>query len=259
MNSTSTARTPVQPSRTLTDLPKELQTQIYQYYYPQWPLQIPDDHYQFDEILPQEGVRLNNCGCIPSINLLLICREVNKVAGPIFHDSFTGILRLLLTDDAFADGDMQFRFHKRFHSLLDRVHTLEMDFTGYHGEKYLQELVFDPLKYVRNFKHIVTRDYFVGINAGVLLAKNGFDPNYLENTPSQADLQDKKFRDFCSQVWHERDEATGRAWVLAVLFNMKSEATKTLESIKWTQQFHLEGIPGAIVSIFCAQRDELSW
>lgn len=248
MGSISVAEASFQPSSCLINLPSELQILIYQYCYPRWSLQILDDQDPFYANTPYDETVCDSYSYVPSKNLLLLCREVNKIAAPIFKTSFTGILKVLLTDNVLANEDIHKHFLQRFNSLLKNVHTIDMDFTRC-DENQPKELTYNPIDYLPNLKHFVTRDSVIGINVGVLLAENGFGSQCLINGPSAADLQDKRFREFCRQVCDERGMVSGQWWIMMALSDSKEDYGRTLESMQCTYRFRLEGVPGFFVNV----------
>ena len=182
------------PSRLLS-LSPELQTLIYEHYYPAWSLVVRN--------LPIST---------PSINLLLVSRDVHRLARPVLESSYTGTLDVSLAESCLIDEKIRNDCCVRYRQLLARTHILDIDvskspFSGSGpGSRYDDMGDIDVSAHLPGLRTLVLRDAFKCTNVGPRLAKYGIDvsdPDWETRSPKAlslvGDMADKRLN--LSQLW----------------------------------------------------------
>lgn len=196
-------------------LPFEVQSAVYRYCYPPWSLVLRDHLCTtplISEFVPTTCSHLRHrssrsCpdadknsilphgtspNASPGLNLILVCRDVYRVANPILQDSYQGILEVSLADyHLLGNKDLCEDFCRRYESLLSRTHTLDIDVSNTNSFKdsdHIGRSAFTTA--LPKVQTLVIRDAFMCTDTTSLLARYpGVTHSDKETEPQNADLK----------------------------------------------------------------------
>lgn len=243
MTITVEART--QGQSLLLSLPDEILSLILQYYNRPWSLYVP---YQYriaehNSGLKCGGILKTSCDVIPSRGILLVCRQMYKLAAPLFQCSFYGKIKVSLADE----WNWQ-PFRERFVSLLAKVHTLEMDVSHvnlvYQTSRPVPSVGVDLPKPEK----ILMRDKFQVVNLGSHFAsqENGLSALFSEEWCARPET--KQCKRIAEEIVYKRLHTTGVVWLAAsMLRGTPGHGPRTVAQVEYKFQFKNKNMPGIYV------------
>lgn len=263
-------------------LPHEVQIQIFDYYYPRWSLVVRDHMFSISDgpslfklPHPQNQALQRECPSsyrcppgqcpeadyatifryegtstyVPSINLLLVCHFVYKLAYPRFESSYDRVLDIDLASSCLGNTICQTLFMRRFRKLLVRtggihvnVSRLKETYCPY-GEEGPRDL--NVATIIPNLDTIILRDKFRLTNTHALLSEfNSW--NWTAETPR------KQLEGLLAKAVEKRLELTCVLMrVLGFLcqgFEGIEDQRKRIWMYKYDFQCQIEGVDGVYVS-----------
>lgn len=262
-------------------LPREIQVQICEYYYPAWSLLIRDHMFSVSNgpslinlPLPQSHEQMPPCparyrGCkagecptrdyatifgqkdvatyVPSINMLLVCRSIHDLARPIFEASYTKVVDADLRHYCFGNMMCWTLFIARFRKLLAQTATLHLDVSKPKEFSCAEEKDrnIGAAQYLPNFENLIVSDMFKLTNTSTLLQELGAW-HWTADTPTQ------ELAVLMGKAAAKRQDVTLIFWRIGTCLFEGYEEQDLVQSFNMIYKFQccFEGLEGVYVSIF---------